>query len=334
MAFTIPKPLHLVPPGTKLPFVPFFKACLSLSSILAVVTVVLLATVGLNFGIDFRGGVALTVRSNSGPADVAKLRTQVDALGFGESQIQQLKQLNQLGPSDTVLVRVSPEDSQGGAVPLQGEELRNQVQEKIAKAIGSGYRVVDGQFIGSTVSRELLHSAILALALTCIGIFIYIWFRFEWQFAIGAIVALVHDILLTVGLFSALQLDFDLSIVAALLTILGYSINDTVVIYDRIRENLRKYKKMPLADLLNLSLNETLSRTVMTVLSTMLALIALLIFGGPVIVGLVFAILFGVVIGTYSSMFIATPFLIMIGVKRDWSGNQPVGGKTKVTASV
>ncbi len=328
MAFSFPKPFELVPSDTKFPFVSFYKVCISLSGFAAVVTVILLATIGLNFGIDFRGGVALTVKSNSGPANIAKLRTQVNALGFGESQIQQL------GSPDTVLVRVSPEDSQGGSVPLQGEELRNQVQQKIAAAIGDGYTVVDGQFIGSTVSKELLHSAILALTLTCFGMFVYIWFRFEWQFAIGAIVALVHDVLLTVGLFAAFQLDFDLSIVAALLTILGYSINDTVVIYDRIRENLRKYKKMALADLLNLSINETLSRTVMTVLSTMLALIALLIFGGPVIMGLVFAILFGVVIGTYSSVFIAAPFLIMIGVKRDWSGNQQVGGKTKATASV
>ncbi|MEJ2118522.1 MAG: protein translocase subunit SecF [Alphaproteobacteria bacterium] len=328
MAFSVPKPLHLVPHNTKIQFVPFFKACLSLSSILAVVTVVLLATVGLNFGIDFRGGLALTVQSNSGPADIAKLRSQVDALGFGESQIQEF------GSPDKVLVRISPEDSQGGSAPLHGEELRSKVQGKVAQAIGENYKVVDGQFIGSTVSRELLISAIWALALTCLGIFIYIWFRFEWQFALGAIVALVHDILLTVGLFSALQLDFDLSIVAALLTILGYSINDTVVIYDRIRENLRKFKKMQLADLLNLSLNETLSRTVMTVVSTMLALVALLIFGGPVIMGLAFAILFGVLIGTYSSMFIATPFLIMIGVKRDWSGNEPIGKKTKAKASV
>jgi preprotein translocase subunit SecF len=328
MAFTIPKPIEFVPNDTKIPFVSFFKVCISLSSIAAIVTVVLLSTVGLNFGIDFRGGVALTVKSKNGPADVAKMRTQVDALNFGESQIQEL------GSPDTVLVRVSPEDSKGGAVPQQGEELRNYVQQKIDAAIGDGYTVVDGQFIGSTVSKELLHSAILALALTCMGMFVYIWFRFEWQFAIGAIVALVHDVLLTIGMFSALQLDFDLSIVAALLTILGYSINDTVVIYDRIRENLRKYKKMELADLLNLSINETLSRTVMTVLSTMLALIALMIFGGPVIHGLTFAILFGVAIGTYSSVFIAAPFLIMIGVKRDWSGNQPVGRKTKATASV
>ncbi len=328
MAFTIPKPLEFVPNNTKIPFVSFFKVCITLSGIAAITTVILLATVGLNFGIDFRGGVALTVKSNSGPADVAKMRAQVDALNFGEAQIQEL------GSPDTVLVRVSPEDAKGGAVPQQGEELRNYVQEKIAGAIGKGYTVIDGQFIGSTVSKELLHDAVLALTLTCIGMFVYIWFRFEWQFAIGAIVALVHDILLTVGMFSALQLDFDLSIVAALLTILGYSINDTVVIYDRIRENLRKYKKMPLADLLNLSVNETLSRTVMTVLSTMLALIALMIFGGPVIYGLTFAILFGVAIGTYSSVFIAAPFLIMIGVKRDWSGNQPVGKKAKATASV
>ena len=170
------------------------------------------------------------------------------------------------------------------------------------------------------MSGELLEKALIALLLTCAGIFVYVWLRFEWQFALGAVVALFHDVYITAGVFSAFQIDFDLTIVAALLTILGYSINDTVVIYDRIRENLRKYKKKPLQDLIDLSVNETLSRTIMTAGTTFLALLALYIFGGEVIRGFTFAMLFGVIFGTYSSVFIAAPFLILLGVKRDWSG--------------
>jgi preprotein translocase subunit SecF len=178
-----------------------------------------------------------------------------------------------------------------------------------------------------------METAVWALELTCLGVFIYVWFRFEWQFALGAIIALVHDVLLTVGVFSAFQLDFDLTVVAALLTILGYSINDTVVIYDRIRENLRKYKKMPLEQLLDLSVNETLSRTIMTVGTTFLALLALYLFGGEVIRGFTFGMLFGVIVGTYSSVFIAAPFLVMIGIKRDWSNTKIAPKRTTNTRS-
>ncbi len=174
--------------------------------------------------------------------------------------------------------------------------------------------------MGSTVSKELITSAIWAVVITCLGIFAYVWFRFEWQFALGAVVSLVHDVVLTLGVWSLFQLDFDLTIVAALLTILGYSINDTVVIYDRIRENLRKYKRMSLRDLLDLSVNETMSRTIMTVGTVLMALLALYFFGSEVIRGFTFAMLFGVLVGTYSSVYIAAPFLILIGVKRDWSG--------------
>ena len=187
-------------------------------------------------------------------------------------------------------------------------------------AIPSGSKELRREQVGSTVSKELINSAIWALVFTNLVIFIYVWFRFEWQFALGAIVSMIHDVFFTIGVFALFRLDFDLTTVAALLTILGYSINDTVVIYDRIRENLRRYKRMPLGDLLDLSVNETMSRTIMTVGTVFMALLALYFFGGEVIRGFTFAMLFGVLVGTYSSVFIAAPFLILIGVKRDWSG--------------
>jgi preprotein translocase SecF subunit len=189
----------------------------------------------------------------------------------------------------------------------------------VQDALGDGYVKLLEDVVGATVSGELMQQALIAIVLTCVGIFVYVWLRFEWQFATGAIVALVHDVFLTVGVFSLLQLDFNLAVVAALLTILGYSINDTVVVFDRIRENLRKYKTTPLPALVDLSLNETLSRTAMTTGTTFIAVLSLYIFGGEVIRSFTFAILFGILIGTYSSMFIASPIVVWLGVKRDWS---------------
>jgi preprotein translocase subunit SecF len=304
MAFTFPKPIELIPQGTKIPFVSYFKFFFALSTALNLLTIILLATVGLNFGIDFRGGTLMEVRTQ-GPADVASLRSTLSGLGLGEVQIQEF------GSPENVLIRVAEQPG--------GEKAQQEAVSKVQGALGSGVEIRRTEVVGSTVSGELLEKAVLAIVLTCLGVFIYVWFRFEWQFALGAIVALIHDVLLTVGVFAAFQLDFDLTVVAALLTILGYSINDTVVIYDRIRENLRKYKKMPLDQLLDLSVNETLSRTIMTVGTTFLALLALYLFGGEVIRGFTFAMLFGVIVGTYSSVFIAAPFLVLIGIKRDWS---------------
>jgi preprotein translocase SecF subunit len=304
MAFTFPKPIELVPQGTKIPFVSYFKFFFTMSIVLNVLTIVLLATVGLNFGIDFRGGTLMEIRTQ-GPADIGALRSNLSSLGLGEVQIQEF------GAPENALIRVAEQPG--------GEKAQQEAVAKVQGALGPGIEVRRTEVVGGTVSAELLEKAVWAIVLTCLGIFIYVWFRFEWQFALGAIVALAHDVFLTVGVFSAFQIDFDLTVVAALLTILGYSINDTVVIYDRIRENLRKYKKMPLEQLLDLSVNETLSRTIMTVGTTFLALLALYLFGGEVIRGFTFAMLFGVIVGTYSSVFIAAPFLILIGIKRDWS---------------
>ncbi|MGB0085480.1 MAG: protein translocase subunit SecF [Rhodomicrobiaceae bacterium] len=306
MAISIPKPIEFVPRGTRIPFVSYFKFCFTLSIVLNIATIILLATVGLNFGIDFRGGTLIEIRTTQGPADLASLRSTLGGLGLGDVQIQEF------GAPDTVLIRVAEQPG--------GEKAQQDAVAKVQHALGSNVEMRRTEVVGGTVSAELIHNAIIAIILTCLGIFIYVWFRFEWQFALGAVVALVHDVFLTVGLYTALQMEFDLTIVAALLTILGYSINDTVVIYDRIRENLRKYKKTPLAELIDLSVNETLTRTVMTVGTVILALLSLYFFGGEVIRGFTFAMLFGVIVGTYSSVFIAAPFLMLLGVKRDWSG--------------
>ena len=315
MAFTFPKPIEFIPQGTKIPFVSYFKFFFVLSIVLNLVTIVLLATVGLSFGIDFRGGTLMEIRTQ-GPADIGALRSNLSSLGLGEVQIQQF------GTPENALIRVAEQPG--------GEKAQQEAVAKVQGALGSSVEIRRTEVVGGTVSAELLEKAVWAIVLTCLGIFIYVWFRFEWQFGLGAVIALVHVVLLTVGVFSAFQFDFDLTVVAALLTILGYSINDTVVIYDRIRENLRKYKKMPLDQLLDLSVNETLSRTIMTVGTTFLALLALYLFGGEVIRGFTFAMLFGIIVGSYSSVFIAAPFLILVGIKRDWSNVKAAPAKPGV----
>lgn len=305
MAFYF-KPIELIPPNPRIPFTPFFKLCFGTSMALMVATVLLLATMGLNFGIDFRGGTVIELRTKDGPADLSALRTTVGGLNLGDVQIQEF------GAPDLVMIRVAQQPG--------GEQAQQQAVETVSKALGDNVEIRRTEVVGGTVSGELVEMALIALVLTCFGIFVYVWLRFEWQFALGAVVALFHDVFLTVGIFSALQLDFNLTIVAALLTIMGYSINDTVVIFDRIRENLRKYKKRPLADVVDLSINETLARTAMTTGTTFLALLALYVFGGEVIRGFTFAMLIGVLIGTFSTIFIASPFILILGVKRDWSG--------------
>jgi preprotein translocase SecF subunit len=299
------KPLFRLPQKMNLRFVKYFKLCLGLSIAAIIATTVLLSTVGLNFGIDFRGGTLMEIKTE-GPADVAALRTKLSHLGIGEVQLQTF------GAPDQILIRFAEQPG--------GPDAQKVAADKVRAALGPGVQERRTEQVGSTVSKELINSAIWALVLTNLVIFIYVWFRFEWQFALGAIVSLVHDVMFTVGVYAAFQLEFDLTTVAALLTILGYSINDTVVIYDRIRENLRRYKRMPLGELLDLSVNETMSRTIMTVGTVLMALMALYLFGGEVIRGFIFAMLFGVLVGTYSSVYVAAPFLIIIGVKRDWSG--------------
>jgi preprotein translocase SecF subunit len=303
MAF---KGIDFVPHGTKIPFVSMRNIAFILSGIAMIASIALFSTKGLNYGIDFIGGTSIEVRHKAGPADIADVREKVGALGFGDVQIQQFND-----PRD-VLVRI---ESQAG-----DEEANQKALDKIKVTLGDAYEFRNTEVIGPTVSGELTQAGIIAVITAIIVVLIYIWLRFEWQFSLGAVVALVHDIVLTIGIFSLLQLEFTLSIIAALLTIVGYSLNDTVVVYDRVRENLRKYKKMPLNELLDVSINETLSRTILTSVTTLIALVSLFVFGGEVIRGFVFAMIWGVLVGTYSSIFIASPVLLLVGVKRDWSG--------------
>ncbi len=300
------KGIDFVPHGTKIPFLSMRTIAFLFSGLAVIISLGLFFSKGLNYGIDFIGGTSIEVRHKAGPADIADIRSKVGALNFGDVQIQQFND-----PRD-VLVRI---ELQKG-----GEEANQVALDKIKAALGDGFEFRSTEVIGPTVSEELTRAGLIAVITAVIVVLIYIWLRFEWQFSLGAVVALVHDVILTIGIFSLLQLEFTLSIIAALLTIVGYSLNDTVVVYDRVRENLRKFKKMELSELLNVSINETLSRTILTSVTTLIALFALFFFGGEVIRGFVFAMIWGVIVGTYSSIFIASPVLLLLGVKRDWSG--------------
>ena len=298
--------IKLVPRTTNIPFTGRRTLALAVSSILAVASIVLFLTINLNYGIDFRGGIMIEVKT-PGPADIGAMRNALSNLGLGEVALQEF------GAPDDVLIRVEqqPGDEEGRQKALI------MVREALLQEVGPGIVERRVEFVGPKVSAELVRSGALALGLALVAMLLYIWFRFEWQFAVGAIIALVHDVILTIGLFSVVRLEFNLAIIAAILTIIGYSINDTVVVYDRIRENMRKYKVMPIDDLLDLSVNQTLSRTVMTSVTTLLALFVLYFFGGEVIAAFTLAMIWGVVIGTYSSIFVAAPVLVYTNVRRD-----------------
>jgi preprotein translocase subunit SecF len=300
------KGFDFFPHDLRLPFMRYKGLALGLSMVAMALSLTVFFVRGLNYGVDFKGGLMIEVQSNTGPADIAQLREKVGGLGVGAVQIQSFG-----SPSD-VLIRV--EQQPGG----EGEQ--QVALKKVLAALGDQYTQRRVEAVGPAVSSELRMTGFIAVAAGILAICAYVWFRFEWQFAVGAIVALTHDVLLVAGIFALFQLEFDLSIVAALLTILGYSVNDTVVVSDRIRENLRKYKRMELDELLNLSINETLSRTILTGCTAIAVLISLYIFGGEVIRNFNLAMLLGVVIGTYSSIFIGAPLLGYLGVKRDWSG--------------
>ena len=297
------KGFDFFPHGTRIDFMRFRDICFWGSIAGMVLSLVLFATKGLNYGVDFKGGSMVEVQAKSGKADPAALRARLSGVGLGDVQIQPF------GKGGDILIRI---EQQPG-----GEKAQQDAVTKVMELIKGEYIQRQVQVVGPAVSSELRTTGIIAVLASIIAIVIYVWFRFEWQFAMGGVLALSHDVLLTVGLFSFFQLEFDLSIVAALLTILGYSINDTVVVSDRIRENLRKYKRMALTELLNLSINETLSRTILTGATTLAVLICLWIWGGPVLRNFTFAMLFGVLVGTYSSIFIAAPLLDYLGVRRE-----------------
>ena len=293
--------LRIVPDDTKFDFIRFRRVSFPISAALSILAIFLYFFHGLNFGIDFRGGTLMEVQAKSGAADLAQMRTTLAGLNLGEFQLQQFG-----GPSE-VLIRIAQQPG--------GETEQQAAVEKVRQALGDtvDYRRVE--VVGPRVSGELLYKGILGMFAAIGAILLYLWFRFEWQFALGAMIANVHDIVLTLGFMSVTQIDFDLTSIAALLTILGYSLNDTVVIYDRIREMLRRYKKMPMTELLNVSINSTLSRSVITHVTVSLALLALLLFGGQAIHSFTATMMFGVVlVGTYTSVFIASPILIYLGV--------------------
>lgn len=317
--FLVPdfKGFDFFPHDTRLPFMRFKTLCFVLSLLFMVASLAIIFSKGFNFGVDFKGGTLIEVRSKSGPADLGAIRTKLAALDLGDVQIQSF------GTPEDVLIRA---EAQPG-----GEEAQQATLKRIVEALGADYEQRRVEVVGPAVSSELRITGLIAVLCSILAIIVYVWFRFEWQFALGVVVALAHDVLITAGVFSLFQLEFDLSIVAALLTILGYSVNDSVVVADRIRENLRKYKKMDINELLNLSINETLSRTILTGVTTIAVLLSLYFLGGAVIRNFVFAMLFGVLIGTYSSIFIGAPILDYLGVKRDWTGAdtkpQPTGAR-------
>jgi preprotein translocase subunit SecF len=293
--------LRIVPDDTRFDFMQFRRISFPLSAILSILAVAAYFTYGLNFGIDFKGGTLIEIQSKVGSVDMARTRATLEGLGLGEIQLQEF------GDRGEVLIRVAQQPG--------GEGEQQAVVGKVRAALGEDIDYRRVEVVGPRVSGELLNYGIIGIALAVVGILIYLWFRFEGQFALGAMIANMHDILLTIGFMSVAQIDFDLTSIAALLTILGYSLNDTVVIYDRIREMLRRYKRMRMADLLNISVNSTLSRSVITHVTVTLALLSLFIFGGRAIHSFVATMLFGVVlVGTYTSVFIAAPMLIYLGV--------------------
>ena len=292
--------LRIVPDDTKFDFMRFRRISFPMSALLSILAISLYFFHGLNFGIDFKGGTLMEVHTKAGPADLAKLRATLGGLAIGEVQLQQF------GAPDKGLIRWAQQPG--------GEEAQQKAVEKVRAAIGDTVVIDRLEVVGGRVSTEFLTGGTLGLMLAIIAILIYLWFRFEWQFALGAMIANVHDLVLTIGFMSVTQIDFDLTSIAALLTILGYSLNDTIVIYDRIREMLRRYKRLSMADLLNISVNATLSRSIITHVTVTLALLALLIFGGQAIHSFTATMIFGVVlVGTYTSVFIAAPILIYLG---------------------
>ena len=298
------KTLKLIKQNTNIQFLKYKKITLFISLIFCIVSFFSLFINGLNFGIDFKGGSLIEVRSDES-INISNVRSRLSLLNLGDVQIQNF------GSEKNILVRVEASSSENNSSVLSS--ITNELQ-----TFGEIQRT---EVVGPKISSELIQKGILAI-ISAVGLMLfYIWIRFEWQFSLGAVLALIHDVIITIGIFSFFQIEFNLSIIAALLTIIGYSMNDTVVVYDRIRENLRKYKKQDLYDLINSSINQTLSRTVLTSFTTLLALFSLYIFGGQVIKGFTLAMIIGVFIGTYSSTFIASQLLHILGVKRDWSKN-------------
>jgi preprotein translocase subunit SecF len=315
--------LKLVPTETRIDFFKRGFITIGLSAVLAVLSVVAFLTMGLNYGIDFKGGSVIRTATPS-KVEVSLYRDVLSGLELGDFTVTEV---NDPGAdlTDTnrnaVMIRIEQQSDDA--------ETQNDIIAEVKSALSSeidGVSFLQTDSVGAKVSGELVVAGIEAVVLAVLAVLFYIWLRFEWQFSLGAVAALVHDVILTIGVFAVFQIEFNLSIIAAILTIVGYSLNDTVVVFDRVRENLRRFKAKPLKELLNMSINETLSRTVMTSVTTLLALVALYVLGGDVIRGFTFAMIWGVIVGTYSSVFIASPILLRLGVKRDWDKDSGAAG--------
>ncbi|WP_417207944.1 protein translocase subunit SecF [Antarctobacter sp.] len=305
--------LKLVPEQTKFDFFSRPVLWLGISVVMIALALASFGLRGLNYGIDFRGGTTIRTET-SVQVDVGQYRDALAALELGDVVISEVFDPNFRDDQNVAMIRIGAQDGEEAVSTDVIEQARLALAE-----VAPDIKFVSVESVGPKVSGELIRTAAIAVMLAIGAVLIYVWLRFEWQFAVGAVAALVHDVVLTIGIFSELQIRFDLAIIAALLTIVGYSLNDTVVVFDRVRENLIKFKSLTLKDVLNLSINETLSRTFMTSLTTLLALIALFVLGGDVIRGFVFAMIWGVIVGTYSSIFVASTILMRLGVKRDWS---------------
>ncbi|WP_340298532.1 MULTISPECIES: protein translocase subunit SecF [unclassified Roseobacter] len=316
------KRLRLVPEVTNIDFFRHARITFGASVVAVFLSIGIWFALGLNFGIDFLGGTTIRAESST-PVDVGAYREALSPLGLGDIAISEVFDPSFGENRHVAMIRIQAQAGEESVTP----EMIAAVEAAL-QTIAADMTFPSVESVGPKVSGELIATALIAVGASLAAILIYIWLRFEWQFSVGAIAALVHDVLLTIGLFSLLQIRFDLATIAAILTIIGYSINDTVVIFDRLRENLIKYKKRDLQDVMNLSANETLSRTLMTSGTTLLALLALLVLGGDVIRSFVFAIFWGVIVGTYSSIYVAKNVVLMIGVKRDWTKPDQKAGTT------
>lgn len=313
--------VRILPQEPRVPFINVRMIASAFSILAIIASIVLFSTKGLNYGIDFTGGTVIEINTNEDPDDAA-IREALTDMGFNGATVQGIQPpvgaLDQEGnPITHRLMRIGLQLADESGEEGQGAQQAalDRVKTGLEERIGEFY-VRNTEVVGSQVSGELRRKGILSVALALLMVLGYIWFRFEWQFGLGAVFALAHDVILTIGVFSLTQIEFNLTIIAAILTIVGYSLNDTVIVYDRIRENLRKFKKMPLPEVLNISINDTLSRTILTSMTTLLALIALYVLGGSALKGFSFAMIWGVFVGTYSSIFVASPLLLALRLKR------------------
>ena len=302
------RPLIVIRRVPKIDFMRWHVFGFAFSILLGVVSIGLFLSIGLNLGIDFKGGLLIEAKTH-GPADLSTMRAKIDALHIGEASLQNF------GAPDEVLIRLPQQTG--------GDKAQESAITAVKQALGDGVEYRRQEVVGPSVGSELIRAGALATVLALLAILVYIWFRFEWQFGVGATISTIHDVVTTVGLFAIFQLEFNLTTLAAILTIAGYSINDTVVIYDRVREAMRRHRTMPFRELINLALNETLSRTILTVSTVALAVLSLLFFGGEVLKGFSIAMLWGIVIGTYSSLFIAAPIIYYIQPSRRAIAREP-----------